>query len=812
MEKDRLRRLIQEAAIAVVFTYALLAGGTLNGLALYEAINVSLVLLGLIGVAWLGWAWWRRQPVAFSSVTAVYIVYLVAYAVATVFSSDPRRSLNALCLTALYALVWLLVSDLIRKGWLPELFTRVMIVVATGVIGLALWQAVSYERDWLAINNGSLIPPVILRPNPLLTHANLVAAFLNLMWPVVLAYLLAGKTWLGRLAAGFWILLAWTVILLTSSRGAWLGTAAAFVVTLGLWWLAGERRRRLSVPRLRFSIKWAAAGAVALLLVIGMGVAAARLLQSPTHGAGFGSRQAFWEAAWKAFLERPLTGLGPDTFATIYLQHVSIPPNELFVRAHSQVMQVLAENGLLGILSGGALLAAVGWASWRRWRAAQVPERRLLAGVVGALAATAVHSLFDTPPVVPVNALVIAVLAAILATQPKPLEQQRGAAGWRLALTLLLLALLGAGVWSQYAYLPYMTGTALANSGNWVAAASELETAVVRDPGHTLYNLASGYVHGVVAEQGDRDALPVAIRRYEIAVEREPGYGLNCANLAALYWQQGDTAAALAAMERAVQAAPAEAAFRLNLGLYREEMGDLARAREAYERALTLRPAWAEAYYWRASDFRRSALEAWQAAQPIQEPQADADKAQAALGAGRYREALSFYDQALASNPQWASGYAGRAEALMELGRYAEATRDARVSAFIGGLEPRAVVWARWTLARIAYRQGDLDTALALGEQALDAYRQQSIFGPGTYGTSIYGWAIFYRVGLRDDVLPQLVTIRFTDREVAWLETVGGWYEEAGDLDSARRLYREALDGAPDAAIAAERLATLDGR
>jgi len=843
MQKAGARGMIQEAAIVVVFVYLLLAGGTLNGLALYQAINVSLGLLGLVGATWLGWAWLRRRSIAFSPVALVYGVYLAAYAVSAALSLDPRRSLNALWLTTLYALVWVLVSDLIRKGWSAESFTRMMAVVATGVIGLALWQTVRYELDWLAISGGEpLLPPVILRPNPLLTHANMVAAFLNLISPVVLVGLLTSRSWPRRIVAGLWLLLAWAVILLTSSRGAWLGTAGALPVTVGLWWWAGRREgesplRRLRMAlatgrrsvgdgsglksaqepsqgfsRPRFSAIRLAMGMAILLLVAVVGVVAARLLQSPTHGSGFSSRQHFWEAAWEAFVAHPLAGLGPDTFATAYLRHISIPPHPLYVRAHSQIMHLLAENGLLGLIAGGALLVAVAWAGWHHWLAATVPERRLLAGIVGALAATAIHGLFDTPPAVPVNALVIAMLTAILTTQPRPVERQRHAAWWRLALTLTLLILLVVGAWSQQAYHPYLNGTALANVGNWEAAAPELETAVAHDPGHALYNLASGHAHGVLAARGDTDALPVAVARYRVAIGREPGYGLNHANLATLYWQQGDTAAALAAMERATQAAPGEATFWLNLGLYREEMGDLAGAHEAYEQVLTLRPWWAEAYYWRANDFRRSVLEAWRTAHPPRQPQTIAGKAQAALASARYDEALRLYDQALAGNPQWASGYAGRAEALMELGRYQEATRDARIATFVGDLEPAAAVHADWVRAQIAYRQGDLDMALTLGEQALDAFRQQSIFGPGTYGTSIYGWAIFYRLGLSDDLLPQLETIRYTDGQVTWLETLGGWYEETGDLESARRIYREALDAAPDTAIAAERLAAIEER
>jgi hypothetical protein len=116
-------------------------------------------------------------------------------------------------------------------------------------------------------------------------------------------------------------------------------------------------------------------------------------------------------------------------------------------------------------------------------------------------------------------------------------------------------------------------------------------------------------------------------------------------------------------------------------------------------------------------------------------------------------------------------------------------------------------------LAQVAHEQGDLDAALALGERALDAFRRQSIFGPGTWGGSMRAWGpVFHRVGLTADMLPQLVTIRFADREIGWLETLGSWYEEAGDLEAAGRTYEEALDAAPDATLAAERLAGLDNQ
>ena len=238
-------------------------------------------------------------------------------------------------------------------------------------------------------------------------------------------------------------------------------------------------------------------------------------------------------------------------------------------------------------------------------------------------------------------------------------------------------------------------------------------------------------------------------------------------------------------------------------------MGDVTGAHEAYAHTLDLRPSWASAYYWRATDLRRFSLETWRSDREAQDLPTARDSVRVMLDTGRFHEALEVINQALNDNPQWGGGYAGRARALLELGQVREAADQARLAAFLQGLDPTAGPEADWVLANDAYRQGNLASAINLAERALDGYRYQSIAGPGTYGRSHYGWAVFRRLAFRPDLLPQLVTIRFTDRQIRWLETLGSWYEEAGAFDDARATYQQALAAAPDATLAAERLAAL---
>ena len=76
----------------------------------------------------------------------------------------------------------------------------------------------------------------------------------------------------------------------------------------------------------------------------------------------------------------------------------------------------------------------------------------------------------------------------------------------------------------------------------------------------------------------------------------------------------------------------------------------------------------------------------------------------------------------------------------------------------------------------------------------------------------LYGWGVFHRVGWGQDALPGLQVIRFTDAQVGRLFMLGQWYESVGDLASARRVYGEVLEVAPDATQAAERLAALEDK
>lgn len=89
-----------------------------------------------------------------------------------------------------------------------------------------------------------------------------------------------------------------------------------------------------------------------------------------------GSRYVIWDIAWKAILDRPLLGWGPENFHQAFLQYYDpclgnayCGGNTLFDRPHNILLDSLVHTGVLGLLGYAALLLAVvagGWLAVRR--------------------------------------------------------------------------------------------------------------------------------------------------------------------------------------------------------------------------------------------------------------------------------------------------------------------------------------------------------------------------------------------------------------------------------------------------------------
>jgi O-antigen ligase/tetratricopeptide (TPR) repeat protein len=290
-----------------------------------------------------------------------------------------------------------------------------------------------------------------VRPAGALGHPNFLGAYLAMAFPVTVLFAVAAarqRRWPALVVLTLAAVGCWVGIVLTLSRGAWLGLAAACAVLLA-GWLCQRGQRRLAV--LLFLLPLATA---ALIWFWGekrtdtfMGVLRHRM-DTLSEAS---SRVEIWRAGLATFRDYPLAGSGLDTFALTFPERRSLKYWELEwgvtpARAHNEAIHVLATQGLLG---GAALLLLLGGlaaVSVRALRRAARGDRPLVLALVAAAAGFVAQSVVGFT--VASTGVLFVTLAAMLSrfaeASPDPeTECQAGRSRWLMA-GLSITALLAA--------------------------------------------------------------------------------------------------------------------------------------------------------------------------------------------------------------------------------------------------------------------------------------------------------------------------------------------------------------------------------
>lgn len=192
-------------------------------------------------------------------------------------------------------------------------------------------------------------------------------------------------------------------LLLSQSRGAWLGAAAGLVAMPAL-----RYRRGWIVPAVALAV------AVGVALALGPGqITQAILPPSAAEEVTINTlpgRLELWTRALAMLHDFGVAGAGPGQFEPLVM--VLYPPFFTgllggFQHAHNLYLQMAVDFGVGGLMALLALLLGIGAslvAATRRWptqRPASLPLAALAVGVFGSLLALAVHGMVDAPHVAP---------------------------------------------------------------------------------------------------------------------------------------------------------------------------------------------------------------------------------------------------------------------------------------------------------------------------------------------------------------------------------------------------------------------------
>ena len=449
--------------ILVLVSLALVATQVLAG---GRHLALCLPGYGLLALAaLLGWWPALRNPVARAdanclAAAALFLAYVAGRAL---FSPEEYLAREDLYMALGAAMMYLLVALSLTSREARGLFVGGLIVLA---IANCIIGAVQFAQDQNFMvfdflprsNYGS-------RASGFYGYPNHLAVFLEvtLLLGAGMAFWSRWPAWV-KIAAGYGSLVCLLGILLTGSRGAYVGSVVGLVI-FGL--LSLRLVEKLASGR---AIILMVAGGL-MLLVMGWGVQHFLAKSSAMHsrieqlGSLDTTRLQLWQAAGKQFKLQPVVGTGSGT--SIYYgrrfrdRAIQTDP----VHAHNEYLELLAEYGILGIAAAMMFLDTHLRGGWKSF-SVQIsrPSDSLAVGsnslglTMGALSAAAAclaHSFVDFTLHMPANMLVMAFVFGLLANPGDTRESASNAEQIDFDLSrYALLALPALGLWIAVRALP----------------------------------------------------------------------------------------------------------------------------------------------------------------------------------------------------------------------------------------------------------------------------------------------------------------------------------------------------------------------
>ena len=391
-----------------------------------EITITQLAIFGLIA----GWGivFWRRR-IWLDSIVVGFLLVVAAYAVSFVAVDDPGLWFQETYRWAIAGVLFVIARSVITC-WVDIRYS--LWAMLAGVIGLSLmslWQLLSEAGPSDFLVGGAIrVYGTFGTPNTLAAYMEMTVPFFLACIP--LAWRKSGsrhfsdiEKWLLIIASGGGTL----VLLLTQSRGGWVGMALGCAV---LWWQFPHRVKLVSfisalVVVGGFLLTPPGQSQIDRFLELQVETMPAESIETHSSYEVGAGRGALWSTAILMIEDRPLTGIGAGEFDENYREYV---PSwiDRFPRgqAHNVWLQMGAQAGIWGIAAYAAWFVASIWSViTARRRARTDREFWLISGVLAVFVAYIAHSMVDYLNVLSLG-LQLSVLSAIaLNLVPEPLTR-----------------------------------------------------------------------------------------------------------------------------------------------------------------------------------------------------------------------------------------------------------------------------------------------------------------------------------------------------------------------------------------------------
>lgn len=378
---------------------------------------------GLSAVAlWIAWSAERREWMPVPKLSYATAAFLVAAALATIFSENP-----ALSVTGLYhrygglvpfMLYAALAGAMVGLYWeRPEDLKEIARASAFASLLLTAYVLIQAAgKDWIEWRDASGGPPEF--PVGTMGNSNFAGGYLGIAVPFLVYVAVTAKSEVTRAILAAVVGLDLLALWFTQTRGGMFAAAAGLAV---MAWFYRDR-----VPRwVRLSAASLAVLGVALVVIIAANVGGTRergpLTKIETLRTGtFVIRTYYWGTAFRIFADSPLIGTGLETYYANYPKY-RLPEDgrqlglTITDKPHNIYLEYASNSGLLGV---GTYLVVVGWGVWMAARGIsgfQGPKKLLLVTFLAVLVGYLAQGVFsiDVPPLAVMGWLGLGGVAAL---------------------------------------------------------------------------------------------------------------------------------------------------------------------------------------------------------------------------------------------------------------------------------------------------------------------------------------------------------------------------------------------------------------
>lgn len=375
-----------------------------------------------------------KARAAASLSTPIHLLVLLYWSVSAVaagLSPVKRAALTGLSKLTLYMILFALMARVLRSPRIRACVITVYLLaaLAVSVYGLQQWFSGTDALATWVDPDSPLVKTT--RVYSYLGNPNLLAGYLV---PAVVLSVMAVFSWQGWIRKALAVTMVGVngaCLILTFSRGGWIGLVLASFVLLMLmmhWW---------SVALPRFWRKWGVpivmGGATAVLVLAVVAIPTLRDRASSIFAGRGDSSNNFRINVWMAVIDmikaRPLLGIGPGNVAFNQIYPLYQRPRYSALSAYSILLEVLVETGIIGLTCFLWLLLVtfnVGWTQLQKLRKLRSREGFWLIGAIATLVGMLGHGLVDTvwyrPQVNTLWWLMIAIIASYY-SQPPVVEE-----------------------------------------------------------------------------------------------------------------------------------------------------------------------------------------------------------------------------------------------------------------------------------------------------------------------------------------------------------------------------------------------------